>query len=58
MSKLNTHNEEMIESSTPLLKLNLIRDYPPNTPVGLVVCHHGIMVNLKFYDPFVKEMNE
>ena len=26
MSKLNTHNEEMIESSTPLLKLNLIRE--------------------------------
>ena len=58
MSKLNTHNDEMIESSTPSLKLNLIQDYPRNTPVGLVVCHHGIMVNLKFYDQFVKEMNE
>ena len=58
MSKLNTHEEEMIESSTPSLKLHLIRDYPPNTPVGLVVCHHGIMVNVKFYEPFVKELNK
>jgi len=58
MSKLNTHEEEMIESSTPSLKLHLIRDYPPKAPVGLVVCHHGIMVNVKFYDPFVKGMNE
>jgi len=58
MSKLNTHKEEMIESSTPPVKLLLKREYPSNTPVGLIVCHHGIMINMKFFDPFVKEMNK
>ena len=57
MSKLNNHLEEMIQSSTPSIKLNLIRDYPSKEPKCLIVCHHGIMVNSKFYDKFSKEAN-
>ena len=57
MSKLNNHLEEMIQSSTPSIKLNLVRDYPSKEPKCLIVCHHGIMVNLNFYDKFSKEAN-
>lgn len=58
MSKLNIHEKEKIESSTPSLKLNLMRDYPSNEPVAIVVCHHGITLSLSFYDSFTKEMNK
>ena len=58
MSKLNNHQLEKIESSTPSLKLNLIRDYPSKEPKAILICHHGIILTLKFYEPFVKPMNE
>ena len=55
MSKLNTHLEEMIQSSTPSIKLNLIRDYPSKEPKCLIVCHHGIMLNITFMINFQKK---
>ena len=58
MSKLNNHQLEKIESSTPSIKLNLIRDYPSKEPKAILICHHGIILSLKFYEPFVKPMNE
>lgn len=57
MLKLNTHELEMIESSTPSLKLNLMRDYPSKEPVAVAICHHGITAALKFFDKLVKELN-
>ena len=57
MSKLNTHELEMIESSTPSLKLNLMRDYPPEEPVAVAICHHGITLYLQYFDKVVKELN-
>ena len=57
MSKLNTHELEMIESSTPSLKLNLMRDYPPEEPVAVAICHHGITSYLQYFDKVVKELN-
>ena len=60
MSKIKNHEEEMIQSSTPSIKIRLVRDFPEKKkePVCLIVCHHGITMNLHFYDKFAKEMNE
>lgn len=57
MSKIKNHEEEMIQSSTPPIKLRLIRDFPDKNPKCLIVCHHGITMNLHFFDKFAKEMN-
>ena len=40
MLKLNIHELEMIELSTPSLKLNLMVGYPPKEPVAVTICHH------------------
>ena len=58
MSKSKNHEEEMILSSTPPIKLRLVRDFPSKEPKCLIVCHHGIAMNLHFFDKFAKEMNE
>ena len=52
MSKPKNHEEEMILSSTPPIKLCLVRDFPLKDPKGLIVCLHGIMMNLHFFDKF------
>ena len=48
----------MIQSSTPSIKIRLVRDLPETTPKCIIVCHHGITMNLLFFDKFVKEMNK
>ena len=58
MSKLNTHELEMIESFTASLRLNLMRDYPSKEPVAIAICHHGITGTLKYYDKLAKELND
>ena len=47
----------MIESSTPSLKLNLMRDYPSKEPIAVAICHHGITSYLQYFDKIVKELN-
>ena len=47
----------MIESSTPSLKLNLMRDYPSKEPVAVAICHHGITSNIRFFDKVVDKLN-
>ena len=47
----------MIESSTPSLKLNLMRDYPSKEPVAVAICHHGIISNIRFFDKVVEKLN-
>ena len=58
MSILKNHEEDMIISSTSSIKLRLIRDFPSKEHKCLIVCHHGIIMNLHFFDKFAKEMNE